>query len=111
MPRVRYLLLVAVAAYLLTGLAQVRPEERDVVRLEGNSELPKWVLPRLQDRVAGLRLGVRVQRISVARLAAPDEVQAAFEAVNQAQTGIRTKDNQARQEADQRLRQADSLRY
>ena len=38
-------------------------------------------------------------------------MRAAFEAVNQAQNGIRTRENQARQEADQRLRQADALRY
>src|SRR4051794_30483022 len=35
MPRTRYLLLLALAAYLLTGLAQVRPEERGVVRRFG----------------------------------------------------------------------------
>ena len=32
MPRLRYILLVALLAYLATGLAQVRPEERAVVR-------------------------------------------------------------------------------
>jgi len=57
-----------------------------------------------------LRLGITVQRVS-AVLAPPDEVRAAFEQVSQAQTGIRTKEYQARQEADQRLRQAESLRY
>ena len=68
-------------------------------------------MARLPDRLAPLRLGVRIQRVSVAYLAPPDEVRAAFEAVTQAQTGIRTKENQARQEADQRLRQAEAVRY
>src|SRR5436305_6970324 len=35
MPRTRYLLLIALAAYLLTGVSQVRPEERAVVRRFG----------------------------------------------------------------------------
>lgn len=83
----------------------------DEVLLTGNAALPAWVMPRVQGRVAGLRLGVVVQRVSVAFLAPPEEVRAAFEQVTQAQTGIRTRENQARQEADQRLRQAEALRY
>src|SRR5215471_11419711 len=35
MLRLRYLILIAVAIYLLTGIAQVRPEERAVVRRFG----------------------------------------------------------------------------
>ena len=52
-----------------------------------------------------------MQRVSVAYLAPPEEVRAAFESVTQAQTGIRTKELQARQEASQRERQAESLRF
>jgi membrane protease subunit HflK len=83
----------------------------DEVLLTGNAALPAWVMGRLQNRIDPLTLGVRVQRVSVAFLAPPEEVRAAFEQVTQAQTGIRTKENQARQEADQRLRQAEALRY
>lgn len=83
----------------------------DEVLLTGNAALPAWVMDRLPGRLAPLRLGVRVQRVAVATLAPPDEVRAAFEQVTQAQTGIRTKEYQARQEADQRARQADALRY
>jgi membrane protease subunit HflK len=83
----------------------------DDALLAGSAELPLWVTPRLQDRAARLRLGVRVQRVSVAALAPPDEVRADFERVSQAQTGIRTKEFQARQEAEQRRRQADALKY
>ena len=82
----------------------------DEVLLTGTAALPAWIMDRIQGRIAALKLGVRVQRVGVA-LAPPDEVRAAFEQVSQAQTGIRTKEYQARQEADQRLRQAESLRY
>ena len=83
----------------------------DEVLLAGRASLSAWTMARVQTRVAGLRLGVRVQRVSVAYLAPPEEVRAAFEKVTQAQTAIGTKENQARLEADQRLRQAESLRY
>ena len=82
----------------------------DEVLLTGTAALPAWIMDRIQGRIAALKLGVRVQRVGVA-LAPPDEVRAAFEQVSQAQTGIRTKEYQARQEADQRVRQAESLRY
>jgi membrane protease subunit HflK len=82
----------------------------DDVLLTGTAALPAWIMDRLPDRLAALKLGVRVQRVS-AVLAPPDEVRAAFEQVSQAQTGIRTREYQARQEADLRLRQAESLRY
>ncbi len=83
----------------------------DQVLLTGSAALPAWVMDRLGERLPGLRLGVRVQRASVALLAPPDEVRAAFEAVTQAQTAIRTKETQARQERDQRLSQAGAMKY
>lgn len=83
----------------------------DEVLLTGNAALPAWLLLRLQDRIEPLQLGVRIQRISVSHLAPPDEVRSAFEQVAQAQTRIRTLEHEARQEAEQRLRQAGSLEY
>jgi membrane protease subunit HflK len=83
----------------------------DEVLLTGRAALPRWVMTRLPDRLAAHRLGLVVQRVSVDSLAAPDEVRAAFEAVNQAQTGIGTRENQARQEANQRLREAEAVRF
>jgi membrane protease subunit HflK len=83
----------------------------DQVLLTGNTALPAWVMDRLAERLPELRLGIRPQRASVALLAPPNEVRAAFEAVNQAQTTIRTRETQARQESDQRLSQAAALRY
>ena len=83
----------------------------DQVLLTGTGMLPAWVMDRLTERLPELRLGIRVQRVSVALIAPPDEVRSAFEAVTQAQTAIRTKEFQAQQERDQRLRQADAIRY
>lgn len=83
----------------------------DQVLLTGSASLPAWVMDRLADRLPGLRLGIRVQRASVAILSPPDEVRAAFEAVTQAQTAIGTRETQARQERDQRLSQAAAARY
>ena len=83
----------------------------DQVLLTGSAALPAFVMDRLAERLPELRLGVRVQRASVALLAPPDEVRAAFEAVNQAQTGMGTRRHQAEQHRDQRLSQAAALRY
>ncbi len=83
----------------------------DQVLLTGNAVLPAWIMRRLDEQLPALHLGVRVQRVSVAYLAPPEEVRAAFEAVTQAQTAIRTRVLQARQEASLRERQAEALRY
>lgn len=83
----------------------------DQVLLTGSASIPSWLMDRLGERLPRFRLGVHVQRVSVTYLAPPEEVRAAFEAVTQAQTGIRTKEFQARQEASQRERQAEALRY
>ena len=88
----------------------------DEVLLAGRAALPLWMMDRLPDRLASHRLGVVVQRVSVDYLAPPDRVgevsvRDMFEAVNQAQTGIRTLENQARQEATQRQREAEATRF
>jgi modulator of FtsH protease HflK len=86
-------------------------ETVDRVLLTGSAAIPTWLMDRIAERLPMFRLGIRVQRVSVAYLAPPEEVRAAFEAVTQAQTGIRTKEFQARQEASQRERLAESFRY
>ncbi|MCE9567959.1 MAG: hypothetical protein K8U57_38655 [Planctomycetes bacterium] len=83
----------------------------DRVLITGNAALPAWVMLRVSERLPAYRLGVRLQRVSVGYLAPPEEVRAAFEAVTQAQTGIRTREFQALQEKEQRERQSDALRY
>lgn len=67
--------------------------------LSGRAAVARWVSDRLPGRLAPHRLGVVVQRVSVEYLAAPDEVLDAFQQVNQAQTAIRTRRNNAEQEA------------
>jgi membrane protease subunit HflK len=86
-------------------------ESVDQVLLTGSAAIPTWLMDRIAERLPKFRLGIRVQRVSVSYLAPPEEVRAAFEAVTQAQTSIRTKEFQARQEASQRERQAEALRY
>jgi membrane protease subunit HflK len=78
--------------------------------LSGRAAVAQQVAERLPPRIAPHRLGVVVQRVSVEHLAAPDEVKDSFDAVNQAQTGIRTRVNQAEQDAQRRLSESDSLR-
>jgi modulator of FtsH protease HflK len=83
----------------------------DEVLLAGRAILPGWLTPRLEARLQPQRLGILVQRMSVDVVAAPSEVREAFEAVNQAQTAIRTREYQAEQDAEQRKREAESLQY
>jgi modulator of FtsH protease HflK len=83
----------------------------DQVLLTGNAALPAWVMDRLAGRVADQKLGVRVLRASVGELAPPKEVRPAFDAGNQAQTAIRTRETQARQEAEVRLSTVRALKY
>lgn len=78
--------------------------------LSGRATISQQVAERLPGRIAPHRLGVVVQRVSVEHLAAPDEVKDSFDAVNQAQTGIRTRVNQAEQDAQRRVSEADALR-
>lgn len=79
----------------------------DDVLLAGRAALPQWLAGHLPDRLAPLRLGVIVQRVSVERLAAPAEVRDAFDAVAQAQAGIRTQENAAHRQAAALLRDAE----
>lgn len=83
----------------------------DQVLLTGNAALPAWVMDSLSKRLPDLKLGIRVQRASVALLSPPDEVKNAFEDVNRAQTTIRTRRTQAEQYRDQLLSQADAIQY
>lgn len=79
--------------------------------LSGRARLVEWVSARLPDRIAAARLGIVVQRVSVEFLAAPEEVRDSFEAVNQAQTAIRTRLNQAEQEAERYRSEAAGLTH
>jgi len=77
--------------------------------LSGRASLVGWVSHRLPERIAAARLGIVVQQVSVEFLSAPEEVRDSFEAVNQAQTAIRTRLNQADQEAQRLTSEAEGL--
>jgi modulator of FtsH protease HflK len=83
----------------------------DSILLTGSGELPRWLVPRLQERIEPYRLGVRIQNASVALLTPPDEVKRDFERVNQAEAVNRTRVSRARQEEAQRHREAESAEY
>ena len=83
----------------------------DDVLLTGNVALPGWLTRRVQERIAGQRLGVRVQQASVAYLAPPDEVRGAFEEVNRAQTAARSQEQRAHQEAARTRLEAEATAY
>jgi membrane protease subunit HflK len=83
----------------------------DDALLAGRAEFPRWASGRLTARLAPLRLGIAVQRISVEDLAAPAEVRDAFEQVNRAQTTMTTRENQARLDAAVRAREAAAAKF
>jgi len=83
----------------------------DDVLLTGRAGIPMWLMSQLPPRLASQHLGIVLQRVSVDYLAAPGEVRDAFEAVNQAQTAIRTRLNQAEQQASLRRREAAAVSY
>ncbi len=79
--------------------------------LGGRTILTQWIATRLPARLDRQNLGIVLQRVSVEYLAAPEEVRDAFEAVNQAQTNIRTRKNQAEQEAEKQSNEANTFQY
>lgn len=103
----------AVLSRTLESFAAAWVEGRTVddALLAGRTELPRWLMTQLPEALSAQRLGIVVQRISVDYLAAPAEVRDAFERVNQAQTAIQTQEFQARQQAAQRLREAEAMKF
>ena len=83
----------------------------DDVLLTGRAGVPFWLMTHLPDRLKTQNLGIVLQRVSVDYLSAPVEVRDAFDAVNQAQTAIRTRLNQAEQQASIRKREAATVSY
>lgn len=83
----------------------------DDLLLNGRSILAARLFESLPARLAVHRLGIVLQRVSVESLAPPEEVRESFERVNQSQTEMVTKENQARQDADRRLREAEGSRF
>lgn len=68
----------------------------DDVLLQGKTALPMDLPARLQARLDACGLGVRVRKVDVDQLAAPDDVKFAFDQVAQAQAEARTEEQRAR---------------
>lgn len=83
----------------------------DAILLAGSSNLPRWLAPRVQERIAPYGLGVRILNASVASATPPDGVRRDFERVNQAESLNRQREFRAMQERNQRLREAENIRY
>ncbi|MBI3411939.1 MAG: hypothetical protein HY040_26715 [Planctomycetes bacterium] len=80
----------------------------DHVLLLGKRELPEYVASGLQERIAPYQIGVKIRQVSIANLDPPDEVKEAFERLAHAAANKNTVETQARQEADQRLKNAET---
>jgi membrane protease subunit HflK len=83
----------------------------DDVLLTGKAALPAVLVARIRERLAPYALGIEVQAAGVAHLAPPEEVTDAFAAVTRAQAGIRTREQEASQEAERLLREARKRAY
>jgi modulator of FtsH protease HflK len=83
----------------------------DDVLLQGQVALGDWLVSETQKRLEPYGLGVEVQQANVAHLFAPPDVKDAFDEVTRAQTAIRTRVNGAEQEAERRMREAQSEKY
>lgn len=80
----------------------------DDVLLRGKMELPEVLVRQTQARIDPYRLGVVIQGASIAHLYPPTEVKQAFDEVTRAQTAIRTREYEARQEAARKQRESES---
>ena len=80
----------------------------DEVLISAKAKLPNFLVGRLQKRIEPYRLGIEIQGASVSYLHPPAEVQAAFDEVTRAQAAIRTRENDARQQAQAEVRRAES---
>jgi modulator of FtsH protease HflK len=83
----------------------------DDVLLRGKEILPRWLVAKTQERIAPYGLGVQIQLASVNHLYPPGQVRDAFEAVTRAQTGIQTREFEAKQEADTRMSEAQAYKF
>lgn len=83
----------------------------DDVLIRGKSDLPGLLVEQVQRRLEPYRLGIQIQAASVAYLLPPDEVKPAFDEVTRAQTAIRTREHEARQEAERRVRESQAEKY
>jgi modulator of FtsH protease HflK len=94
-----------------TALAEwVAGRTVDQVLIAAKAELPRWLVPRLQQRLDGLSIGVHVQEVTATYDLPPEQVKDAFDAVTRAQTEIQTSVNKAEQVRQSDLRAAEAYR-
>jgi membrane protease subunit HflK len=95
-----------------TALTEWVAERRvDTVLRTGKGLLPRWLVQQTQDRLRGYRLGIRIQQASIAYLYPPDEVKPDFDQVTAAETSIRTREFEARQEAARLFSDAEAEKF
>jgi modulator of FtsH protease HflK len=81
----------------------------DEVLLTGKVRLRDWLMLRVQQRVDQYGLGIKVlTTTSLTWLAPPDDVRPEFERVAIAQSQMRTRENEANQDAEQKKRRSQS---
>jgi membrane protease subunit HflK len=78
----------------------------DDVMIRGKGDLPSYVLANAEKVTETYGMGVRLVGVSIPLLLPPDEVRPAFDDVSRAQTAIRTREFEARQDSARRLREA-----
>jgi membrane protease subunit HflK len=83
----------------------------DEVLLTGKVVIPRLLVQATQERVEPYRAGLQIADADVAYLFPPDEVKNAFDEVTRAQTSIRTREHEARQEAARLLRDAETEEF
>jgi membrane protease subunit HflK len=83
----------------------------DDVLLNGKNELRSVLVRSVQELITADRIGVEVVDARIASLAPPEEVKAAFDSVALEQTRISTRRHQSEQDAEARLRRAESEKY
>ena len=82
----------------------------DEVLLRGKVELPNFLTERIQNRLKPYQLGLAIQGASIVHVLPPKDVKPSFDEVTSAQTAIRTREQEARQESSRRLREVDAER-
>jgi membrane protease subunit HflK len=83
----------------------------DEVLLRGKVELPPWLIVETQRRLEPYHIGVAIRDANIALLSPPGQVKAAFDQVTEVQATISTNLNNAEQQAQRALRQAEADAY
>jgi len=83
----------------------------DEVLLTAKATLPQWLPNRINARLEPYQIGVTVLAASISHLQPPDRVKPAFDEVTSAQAAIRTREEDARREADRKRREAAAEKF